>query len=173
MRCLALVLVVGCGGGTKAAKAPPPPPPVKEAPAEKTAPAEPEPPPPPKVLHAKAALAPMKGVKLAGATVSFAQEDGGETTVSSDDFEGLKPGTYQLVIHDGETCDKPGEPWKGGAWLELPVTITKDTHAMAETKVQLDLGGVAPVVGHALVLHDKKKKPLACGAIEAVGGAGE
>jgi hypothetical protein len=174
MRALLAVVLVACGGGSKATKAPPPPVEKPAPPPEKSEPAAPEPPPVPKVLHAKAALAPMKGVKLTGATVSFSQDDGGDTSVTSDDFEGLKPGKYHLVIHDGESCDKPGDPWKGGAAIELPLAITRDSHAMEETKVKLDLGGVAPATGHTLVLHDDKKgkpgKALACGAIEAIGG---
>jgi hypothetical protein len=170
-----IVMLVACGGGKPAPKAPPPPP--KPAPEKVETAPEPAPPPVPKVLHAKAALAPVKGSKVGTASVSFAQDDGGDTTVTSDDFDGLKPGKYHLVIHDGEACDKPGDAWKGGAAIELTVKITKDTHSLEETKVKLDLGGVAPAAGHALVLHDDKKgkpgKALSCGAIEGIGGASD
>ncbi len=169
-----VLLAVGCGGGKQPAKTPPPPPPPPKVAAPEKAEPAPEPA-VPKILHAKAALVPVTGSKVGTASVSFAQDDGADTTVTSDDFDGLKPGKYHLVIHDGETCDKPGDAWKGGAAIELTLKITKDSHGLEETKVKLDLGGIAPASGHALVLHDDKKgkpgKALACGTIEGVGAS--
>jgi len=175
---LAVVAIAACGGSKKPAPAAPPPvekkveaPPVEKAP--EPAPA------PPKKWHAKAALTPAKGSKLQPATVSFTQEEGQGTNVSSDaGFEGLKPGTYHLVIHDGAECGadakKAGAVWPGGANAPLDVTAGKDSKGAVDvTGAKLTIDGDVSIVGHTLVLHaDAKGKPgkaLACGPIEAVG----
>ena len=116
MRRIALIVfVVACGGGTKK-KVEEPPPVVEKKEAEPPPPAEqPAEPAVAKSYSAKAALTPLKGVKLEGGTVTFTQQDGQDTAVTSD-FSGLKKGTYHVVIHDGSECgdngSKAGGPFK-------------------------------------------------------------
>jgi Cu/Zn superoxide dismutase len=122
-------------------------------------------------------MTPVKGAKLEGGTVTFMQEEGSDTKVSSD-FSGLKKGTYHLVIHDGSECGpnatKAGAPWKGGEVVKLMFKVGGDNAGNIDESVKLMLGGVAPIIGQTLVLHDDKKgtpgKALACGTIDAVGG---
>ena len=176
---ISVYLLAACGGSKKA---PEPPPVVAEKPAEPAAPPEPAAPAEPAVpknFTAKAALEPVKGAKMPPGTVSFAQQQGSDTSVTSS-FEGLKAGKYHLVIHDGSECGpnatKAGPPWKGGDAVKLTFAVGKDQPGnIEETGVKLMLDGVAPIVGQTLVLHGDKKgqpgKALACGTIEAVGGA--
>jgi Cu/Zn superoxide dismutase len=173
-----MACVVACGGGGKK-KVEEAPPPVVEKKVEEPPPApEPEPPPVPKSYSAKAALTPVKGAKIEGGTVTFMQEEGSDTKVSSD-FSGLKKGTYHLVIHDGTECGpngtKAGAPWKGGEAVKLMFKAGGDAAGNIDESVKLMLNGAAPIVGQTLVLHDDKKgtpgKMLACGTIDAVGGA--
>ena len=180
MRMLLVIALVGCGGGGKKTVEEPPPPPVQEKkeepPPEPAAPAEPA---VPKSMSAKAAMTPVKGAKLEGGTVTFTQEAGSDTNVTSD-FAGLKKGTYHLVIHDGSECGdnatKAGPPWKGGEAVKLMFKVGGDNPGnLDESGVKLSLSGVAPIIGQTLVLHDDKKgtpaKALACGTIDAVGGS--
>ena len=171
-----LTCLVACGGGAKKVEEPPPvvdqkkeaPPPEPEQPAEPAV---------PKSYSAKAAMEPVKGAKQPAATVTFTQQDGQDTAVTSD-FTGLKNGTYHLVVHDGSECGpnatKAGAPWKGGEAVKLMFKVGGDNPGnLDETGVKLMLNGVAPITGQALVLHDDKKgapgKALACGTIDAVG----
>ncbi len=126
-------------------------------------------PPPPKSWHAKADLTPVKGAKLKGATVTFAQKDGEPVTVGSTGwFDGIKSGKYHLVVHEGSECGaKAGKPI---ATADMPFIAAKGMDSVdvgQVTSIQLD--GDGAIVGHALVLHDDKKgkigKPLACGPI--------
>lgn len=180
MRKIVLVMcVVACGGGSKKQVEEAPPPVVEkkvEAPPPEP---EPEPPPVPKSYSAKAAMTAVKGAKLEGGTVTFTQEEGSDTNVSSD-FTGLKKGTYHLVIHDGTECGpnatKAGPAWKGGEAVKLSFKVGGDNAGnIDESGVKLMLGGVAPIIGQTLVLHGDKKgtpgKALACGTIDSVGGA--
>jgi hypothetical protein len=179
MRKIVLVTcVVACGGGGKKQVEEAPPPPVAEKKVEEPPPAEAEPPPVPKSYSAKAAMTAVKGAKLEGGTVTFMQEEGSDTKVSSD-FSGLKKGTYHLVIHEGTECGpnatKAGPAWKGGEAVKLMFKVGGDNPGnLDESGVKLMLGGVAPITGQTLVLHEDKKgtpgKALACGTIDAVGG---
>src|SRR5262249_26515678 len=108
---LVLLAAAACGGGgTKAAEKPAAPaePAVAAAPAEPAPapePAKPPAPPPPKVLHAKAALDPVKAAKLKGASITFTQEEGKPATVASSGwFDGIKAGKYHLVVHASKEC---------------------------------------------------------------------
>ena len=172
-----LACVVACGGGTKKQVEEAPPQVVEKKAEEPAPPPEPEPPPVPKSYSAKAAMTAVKGAKLDGGTVTFTQEDGSDTKVSSD-FTGLKKGTYHLVIHDGSECGpnatKAGAPWKGGEAVKLTFKVGGDSDGNIDESVKLMLSGVAPITGQTLVLHDDKKgtpgKALACGTIDGVGG---
>ncbi|HEY5945197.1 MAG TPA: hypothetical protein VIV40_06890, partial [Kofleriaceae bacterium] len=129
MRMIALALcLVACGGGGKK-KVEEAPPPVVEKKAEPPPPPEPAAPAVPKSYSAKAAMTPVKGAKLEGGTVTFTQEAGADTNVTSD-FTGLKKGTYHLVIHDGSECGpnatKAGAPWKGGEAVKLTFKVGGD-----------------------------------------------
>lgn len=171
--------VCACGGGGKKQVEEAPPPVVEKKPEEPPPPPpEPEAPPVPKSYSAKAAMTAVKGAKLEGGTVTFTQEEGSDTKVSSD-FTGLKKGTYHLVIHDGSECGpnatKAGAPWKGGEAVKLSFKVGGDNAGnIDESGVKLMLSGVAPIIGQTLLLHDDKKgtpgKALACGTIDAVGG---
>jgi len=177
---LTLSLVAACGGDgkkpstKKASKAHAPDPEEYEEP-------ESEPPPKakrkPKQVYAKAALTPVKGSKLRPALVSFSQRKGDDTNIESDSLRGAKPGTYWLVLHDGDSCGqnatKAGPPWSGAADTKLRIVIGKDrTGGLEATEAAFALTGDAGAVGHTLVLHEDKKgkagKALACGVIEEV-----
>src|SRR5262245_54608637 len=117
---ITVMSLAACGGSKK--EAPPPPPVVakkEEKPAEPPPPPEPE---KPKHMAAKAARKAIKGSKVEPGTVTFQQDEGGDTKVVSE-FSGLKAGTYDLVIHDGSECGddgkKAGGPWKGGEAVKL------------------------------------------------------
>lgn len=179
MRMIALIAcLVACGGGGKKKVEEPPPVVEKDKKEEPPPPPEPAEPAVPKSYSAKAALTPVKGAKVGGGTVTFTQQEGADTSVSSD-FSGLKKGTYHLVIHDGSECGdngaKAGGPWKGGEAVKLTFKVGGDNPGnIDESGVKLMLSGVAPIVGQTLALHDDKKgapgKMLACGTIDAVGG---
>jgi hypothetical protein len=177
------ILAIAACGGKKSAPAKPkePDPDSAEAENKKPAPepAEPEPPPPPpppKSWHAQAELAPVKGVKMKAATVTFAQEEGQPVTVGSTGwFDGIKAGKYHLVVHDGTDCGpnatKAGKPMAGA---DMPFAVAKGTDTLDVGKPDaIQLSGDAAIVGHTLVLHDDKKskpgKALACGAIASAG----
>ncbi|HEX3766443.1 MAG TPA: hypothetical protein VHW23_47445 [Kofleriaceae bacterium] len=179
------ILAIAACGGKKPPPAEPKEPEPEPAPAEtKAAPepepapaAEPEPPPPaPKTLYAQAQLAPVKGVKMKGATVTFTQEGDQPVAVGSTGwFDGIKAGKYHLVIHEGADCGPNGtKAGKAMAAADVPFTATKGMDALSIPSVaQVQLQGDGAVIGHALVLHaDAKGRPgkaLACGAIAAAG----
>jgi Cu/Zn superoxide dismutase len=182
-----LVALVACGGSKpKPAEPTPPPaaPPAAEAPAEAKAPAEPPappPPPPPKTFKATAALTPVKGQKLAATTVSFAQQEGKDTQVSSEGgVSGLAKGTYHLVVHTSADCGANAAK-AGAAMKDAPnvdVTVGADKKGTVDASdVKLALDGDSSIVGHTLVLHaDAKGKPgkaIACGPIQKAGGGEE
>lgn len=179
---IAGVAGVSCGGGTKSVAEPGDP-----SPAAVESASEPPPPPTPaasqepavgKNLGAKAALSPVKGAKQPPGTVTMTQA--GDATSIVSDFEGLRPGRYHLVVHDGTECGenatKAGDAWKGAEAVKLSFVVGGDNAGnLDESNVALRLDGVAPVIGQTLALHDDKKgqpgKLLACGTIDAVGAA--
>jgi len=174
-----ILAIAACGGSKPPPAEPkepepePPAPEAKPAPEPEPPPApEPPPPPPPKVVHAQAQLAPVKGVKIKGATVTFSQQEGEAVSLGSTGwFDGLKPGKYHLIVHDGAECGanagKAGKPMFGA---DVPFMAAKGTAALEVGQIaSIQLDGDAAVIGHTLVLHDDKKgrpgKALACGAI--------
>lgn len=170
-------LVSSCGGGKKPVEEPPP---VVETVPERPAPPEPAAAEPAvsRNLGAKAALQPVKGAKQPPGTVTLTQSADVTSVVS--DFEGLRPGRYHLVVHDGTECGdngtKAGDPWKGAEGVKLSFVVGgEEAGNIDESNVALKLDGVAPVIGQTLALHDDKKgqpgKMLACGTIDAVGAA--
>jgi Cu/Zn superoxide dismutase len=179
------ILAIAACGGKKPPPAEPkepepepaPAPEAKPAPEPEPAPApEPPPAPPPKTLYAQAALVPVKGAKIKGATVTFTQEGDQPVAVASNGwFDGLKPGKYHLVVHESADCGpnatKVGKPM-GAADALFTATKGQDALGIAQA-AQFQLQGDAAVVGHTLVLHaDAKGKPgkaLACGAIATAG----
>jgi Cu/Zn superoxide dismutase len=182
MRTIALlVIVVACGGSKKPVADETPPVAATPKPVERQEPEDPtfdNGPEAPKTTGAKAALAPLKGAKQPPGTVTFAQGDEASTTNITSDFEGLRPGTYHLVIHDGSECgdngDKAGGPWKGAEGISLKFKVGRDQAGnLDESGVKLMLSGVAPIVGQTIMLHEDKKgqpgKAIACGTIDAVG----
>ncbi len=183
---ISILAIAACGG-----KSPPPDEPKEPEPAPEPAPApeaqpdpepapapEPPPPAPPavKTLSAQAALAPVKGAKIKGATVTFTQEGDQPVAVASNGwFDGLKPGKYHLVVHESTDCGpnatKAGKPMASD---DVPFAAAKGMDALSLSQVaQIQLQGDGAIVGHTLVLHaDAKGKPgkaLACGAITAAG----
>jgi hypothetical protein len=177
---LIIALLAACGGSKKPAPEPAPAPapdptPVaapEPTPAPEPAPA-PAPPPPPKVTKGKADLTPSKGQKFKAATITFAQPEGGPVAVASTGwFEGLKAGTYHLVVHDGADCAKPGAALKAAAPADMTFKAEKDSGNVDVSGLAISITGDTGVAGHTLVLtSDKKGKPgttLACGPIVAL-----
>jgi hypothetical protein len=175
---ISLLAVAACGGKKSAPAEPeePAPPPAAEVDPEPPPPPEPEPPPPPKTWHAQADLTPVKGAKIKGATVTFAQTEGKPVTIGSTGwFEGIKSGKYHLVIHEAAECGpnatKAGKPGGG----EFEFVATKGMDALDIEPVDtIQLDGDATIVGRTLLLYDDKKgkrgKVLACGSISATEG---
>jgi hypothetical protein len=138
-------------------------------------PEEPPVPPPPQHFAARAELVAVKGTKMKPAAVAFFQTEGEAAQVQSDSpFEGLKPGTYHLVIHEGEDCGKnaagAGPAWSVAADVALQITVTKKAAgSLEEATVELMLEGEDTIIGRTLVLHADKKgspgKAVACGLI--------
>ena len=174
------ILLAGCGGsGSKPAERPPvdpdPDPGEVYEPTSDIEPEEPPPPPPPREMTARAELAPVKGTKMKPTAVTFFQVEGEPAQVTSDSpFEGLKAGTYHLVIHEAAGCGKnaagAGAIWETTAAITFPVVVTKKAPGTVEQDgVELMLEGDDSIVGRTLVLHaDKKGKPgkaVACGPI--------
>ncbi|HEX7837423.1 MAG TPA: hypothetical protein VF469_08170, partial [Kofleriaceae bacterium] len=140
---ISILAIVACGG-----KKPPPAEPKEPEPEAAATPAaagedkpatEPEPapePPPapaPRASKAQADLAPNKGVRLKGTTVTFTQQAGQPVAVASAGwFEGLKAGKYHLVVHQGADCGKnaakAGKAIDGG---DIPFTATKSTDSLS------------------------------------------
>jgi Cu/Zn superoxide dismutase len=173
----ALIVVASLAASGCGHKASPPPvapaPPAEEAAPEPPPAPAPPPPPPPKAWHAHAALTPVKGAKLKAATVSFAQTEGETLHVAMDAaFEGLKPGTYHLVIHEAAACG-PNATKAGKAWpTVVDVVVAKGANEpLSQDVADLALDGDAAIAGHTLAIHDDKKgkpgKALACGPITA------
>lgn len=184
MTTLITILAIAACGGSK----PPPPAEPKEAepepaPAAETKPApepepaaesEPAPAPAPKSWNARAQLAPIKGTKIKGTTVTFAQQEGQPVELGSMGwFDGIKPGKYHLVVHEGADCGasaaKAGKPI---ATSDIAFSATKGVDSLSvQPSSAISLDGDAAIVGHTLVLHaDAKGKPgraLACGPIAA------
>jgi hypothetical protein len=112
-RAMALAAVLwfaACGGGPK--KSRPPQRPIAPA-AEIPEPAEPDPEPveppapPPTTWHAAATLSPVEGARIKSARLDFRQQDGESTSIESVGwFEGLRRGTYHLVVHESDACGK-------------------------------------------------------------------
>jgi hypothetical protein len=174
---ISLLAVAACGGKKSAPAEPQEPEPTAEAPPPAPEPPpEPEPPPPPKSWHAQAELSPVRGAKISGATVTFAQTEGKPVTVGSTGwFEGIKSGKYHLVVHEAAACGpnatKVGKA--GGGDIEFVATKGMDAIDVAPIDaIQLD--GDGTIVGRTLVLYDDKKgkpgKALACGPISAAEG---
>lgn len=175
---ISLLAIAACGG-KKSEPAEPQEPPPEQA-AEPVAPPAPPPepePPPPRSWNAQAEMAPVKGAKIKGATVTFAQTEGKPVTVTSTGwFEGIKSGKYHLVVHEAAECGpnatKVGKA--GGADIEFVATKGMDAIDVEPVEtIQLD--GDGTIVGRTLVLYDDKKgkpgKALACGSISAAEGA--
>jgi Cu/Zn superoxide dismutase len=175
------ILAIAACGGSKPPPAEPkepepepaPAPEAKPAPEPEPAPApEPPPPPPPKTWKAQAQLAPVKGVKIKGVTVTFSQQEGEAVSIASAGwFDGIKPGKYHLIVHEGADCGanaaKAGKPMFGA---DVPFMAAKGSEALEVGQIaSIQLQGDGAIVGHTLVLHDDKKgragKALACGPI--------
>jgi Cu/Zn superoxide dismutase len=181
---ISILAIAACGGKQpppaepkQPEPEPAPAPEPKPAPEPEPAPApEPPPPPAPKTLYAQAALLPVKGAKIKGATVTFTQEGDQPVAVASNGwFDGLKPGKYHLVVHEATECGpnatKAGKPMPTA---DVVFSATKGMDALTIAQAAtIQLQGDAAILGHALVLHaDAKGKPgkaLACGAIAAAG----
>ena len=186
---LVLVLfVTACGSNTppqtppSSALPPPPPEPPQELIANpRPAIAEtPEPtPPPPKLYAAQVELAPVRGAKLkAPVVVKFQQQEGKSALATAESpLEGLRAGTYYLVVHEAAECGtngtKAGKIWEPAAALPLTLAVTKDEPAKIDgSDVAFSLDGDQTIAGRTLVLHeDAKGKPgkiVACGAVQKV-----
>jgi hypothetical protein len=179
---ISILAIAACGGKKSAPVAPkepePEPAPVAEAPPPAPAPApEPPPPPAPKAWKATAELTPVKGQKLKGATVTFAQTEGKPVAIGSTGwFEGIKSGKYHLVVHESADCGvnaaKAGKPL-AAVTTDMGFTAAKGMDALDIGTVDgVQLDGDSTIVGHTLVLTDDKKgkpgKALACGPIAVV-----
>ena len=181
---ISILAMAACGG-----KKPPPAEPKESEPETAPAPAaaaedkpasepepaaEPPPPPAPKSWKAQADLAPNKGVRIKGTTVTFTQQEGQPVAVASAGwFDGIKAGKYHLVVHQGADCGKnaakAGKAMDGG---DISFAAAKGSDSLDVAPVgTLQLQGDSAIVGHTLVLHDDKRgkpgKALACGTIGA------
>lgn len=176
------VLAFAACGGSKPAPAPIEPPPVEApppmaepAPAPEPPPPPPAPPPPPpKVTKAQAELTPIKGQKFKPGTVMISQKEGDSTSqvTSPAGFEGLKAGSYHLVVHTAADCGpnatKAGAVFTGAS---TPVGFTADatSSAIDVPSAPVQLEGEQSVTGRVLVLHADKAgkigKAIACGPI--------
>lgn len=177
-----ILAIAACGGSKPPPEEPKEPEPepapapeAKPAPEPEPAPApEPPPPPPPKTWHAQAQLAPVKGVRIKAATVTLSQQEGEAVTLGSTGwFDGIKPGKYHLIVHEGAECG-PNATKVGKAMFaaDVPFMVAKGTDALSVGQVaSIQLDGDGAVVGHTLVLHEDKKgkagRALACGPIAA------
>jgi hypothetical protein len=170
------VLALAACGGKKAEPAQPKPEP-EPAPApepkpEPTPEPPPPPPPPPKSWNAEAELTPVKGAKIKGTTVTFAQTEGHPATVGSKGwFDGIKSGNYHLVVHEAAACG-PNATKAGKPGADIPFVATAGMDRLDAGEIPaLQLDGEGTIVGHTLVLHDDKKgkpgKSMACGPIAA------
>jgi len=180
---ISMLVVVACGGKKPAPEPPKEPEPAaapvaEEPPAAAPAPAAPQPapeppaPPAPKTWHAHAQLNPVKGAKIKGALVTFAQQEGQPVAVGSTGwFDGIKPGKYHLVVHESADCG-PNATKAGKAGADIPFVATAGMDSLDVGEVPpIAIDGDGSIVGHTLVLHDDKKgkpgKALACGTIAA------
>ena len=170
---ISLVALAACGGKKSEPAEPklePPAPAPAPAPEPAPEPPPPPPPPPPKSWNAEAELVPVKGVKMKGTTVTFAQTEGKPTAVASRGwFDGIKSAPYHLVVHDGAACGPNGTK-AGKAGTDIAFVATKGMDRLDVGEMEsIRLDGDATIVGHTLVLHDDKKgkpgKILACGPI--------
>lgn len=173
----AIPALAACGGGSKDARAPEP---IAEAPAPE--PEEP-PPPPPMQWRATAALTPVKGSRMKPGEVTFEQTEGEATkVVSAGPLEGIRAGTYHLVIHEGAACGstgtKAGPGWPKGAPLSVVLEVAKGepgTVDLSSSEIVLD--GEQSVVGRTLVIHEDRNgklgRAVACGPITRTEGSPE
>jgi hypothetical protein len=169
---ISVVALAACGGKkSEPAEPKPEPAPAPAPPAPEPAPEPPPPPPPPpKSWNAEAELTPVKGAKIKGTTVTFAQTEGRPTAVASKGwFDGIKSAPYHLVVHDGAACGPNGTK-AGKPGTDIPFTATGGMDRLDVGEMEsLQLDGDGTIVGHTLVLHDDKKgkpgKVLACGPI--------
>jgi hypothetical protein len=106
--------------------------------------------------------------------VTFTQEGDQAVAIGSNGwFDGIKPGKYHLVVHEGADCGpnatKAGKPM-GAADVLFPADKGMDALSLPQV-TQIKLQGDGAAIGHTLVLHaDAKGKPgkaMACGAITA------
>ncbi|HEX4422623.1 MAG TPA: superoxide dismutase family protein [Kofleriaceae bacterium] len=180
---MSILAIAACGGGKKSESTTPKDPEPEAAAAESKPAPDPDPAPAPeapaptKSWHAQAELQPVKGAKIKGTTVTFSQDEGAEVVVGSNGwFDGIKPGKYHLVVHDGADCGtnaaKAGKPM---ATADMPLNAAKGQDSVDVGKVStIQLNGDGAIIGHTLVLHadvrGKPGKPLACGAIANIGG---
>lgn len=171
------VAFAACGGGSRKPTTPPPDPGPVEEDLDDAEPVDEEPPPPPPPLEwsAQAELAPVKGAKLKPAAISFHQVEGEGVQVTSGALNGLAPGVYHVVVHEGADCGKNaarmGGVWEPAAGASLTVKVAKGQAAAIDQQVDLTLDGEDSIVGHTIALHADKKgtpgKAVACGAIVA------
>jgi Cu/Zn superoxide dismutase len=165
-----------CGG--RAGPPAPPAPPEEEIVRIPSIQKEPEPeppPPPPEQWAARVELTPVKRAKMKKGAVKLWQTEGAPLSLMAA-FDGLKPGRYHFVIHEGTECGKDarqvGAPWGPAAAVGLPIEVQrKGRDAIEMSGVALTLGGEEAIVGRTLVLHDDKRgtphKAIACGVIAA------
>jgi hypothetical protein len=165
---LAVLLLMVCGGTTNAA---PTPQEAWDAELEKTY---------GKVWVGRAELEPVGRARQSAATFEFLElEREGTSIIANTWFENLAPGRYRLVIHEG-TCARVERPWRAANPVDFDVARlvaerkvaagamwSEELFSMLHVDVPFHLHGRDTVIGHTLVLYDRKGTALACGAIEA------
>src|SRR5438128_2399912 len=180
---ISILAVAACGGNSPPPAEPkepaPAPPPAAEAkPEPEPAPApEPPPPPPIKTLYAQAALIPVKGAKIKGATVTFTQEGDQPVAVASNGwFDGLKPGKYHLVVHESADCG-PNATKAGKAMAAADVLFTaakgQDALSVAQAARRHPGPGVVDLdrdlAGPPLDPHRHRALAVDAGVVDQVG----
>jgi hypothetical protein len=110
-------------------------------------------------------------------TLTIEQTEGQPAKIAEVSIEGLRPGKYQLVVHDASACgvvtpkvDPSAAPIAKAPGEAVIVEVGKDGPGIVPaTDVAVVLEGTGSIIGKTLVLHEERAGKLgagqACGAI--------
>ena len=184
LRAFLLASLFACGGKSQSAPPTLPPDPVQapEPSAEVMPPQTPEPAPQPdvpleppapaaapKVTSAQVELAPIAGnAKMKPVMITIEQTEGQPAKIAEVEIEGLRPGKYQLLVHDAASCKDSSKIPTAEPSNQILVEVTKDAPGkLPATELDMKLEG--DLIGKTLVLHELRAgtpgPAQACGAI--------